>query len=99
MKEEGFVNLAFNKIKEKEMNARFIANQACYNGPDTRKLDFIAKAPLYVALSVMNDGFNDLDTCMKNLEKAKILKEGKEVVDKALKIINNREKIIEEDED
>ena len=34
MKEEGFMNKALNKIKEKDIKARFILNQSAFNLPD-----------------------------------------------------------------
>ena len=38
MKEEGFMNKALNKIKEKDIKARFILNQSAFNLPDNSKV-------------------------------------------------------------
>lgn len=55
MLEEGFVNQAYNIIKEKDLTSRFQANQGHFNGPNESHIDGIAKSAVIIAISIYNN--------------------------------------------
>jgi hypothetical protein len=82
MKEEGFVNGAYNIIKEKNLTARWQANQSSFDGFDSDPISPIAKASVIVALSIYNSELliNQLDTFIENVDKATTKGEIKKII-------------------
>ncbi|MCU8417807.1 hypothetical protein OC507_22640, partial [Vibrio vulnificus] len=55
MKEEGFLNRALRVVKDDDMSARFLANQAHFNGSDDQEIHRDAKVSVIFALNVLNE--------------------------------------------
>jgi hypothetical protein len=54
MKEENFVNKALNILKNKDMEARWIANQALFNGADDAPIQATDKAAVVLSIDIFN---------------------------------------------
>lgn len=91
MKEEGFVNAALKQIKEKNTNARFLANQALFNSPDSTKIQASAKVSVAFALNVYNQDHNDLTDLVEKATNVKTVGGLKKIIEKAEQIMNSRD--------
>lgn len=92
MKEEGFMNKALNKIKEENMNARFILNQSSFNFPDNSKLAPTTSASISFAIQILDQGYNDLFDLSTKAANVKTVKNAKKIIAEVEKRIENREK-------
>ena len=90
MKEEGFLNGALNQIKEKDTNARFLANQALFNSPDNSKIQASAKVSIAFALNVYNQDHNDLDDLVTKAINVRTVGGIKKIIKKAEQIMDSR---------
>lgn len=90
MKEEGFVNKALKNIKEKDKNARFLANQTLFNGSDKEKIEDSAKASVAFSLNVFNEDYNDLSDLVKKANNVRTIGGIKKIIIEAEKRIDNR---------
>ena len=91
MKEEGFVNAALKQIKEKNTNARFLANQALFNSPDSTKIQASAKVSIAFALNVYNQAHNDLTDLVEKATNVKTVGGLKKIIEKAEQIMDSRD--------
>ena len=91
MKEEGFVNAALKQIKEKNTNARFLANQALFNSPDSTKIQASAKVSIAFALNVYNQDHNDLTDLVEKATNVKTIGGLKKIIEKAEQIMDSRD--------
>ena len=91
MKEEGFVNAALKQIKEKNTNARFLANQALFNSPDSTKMQSSAKVSIAFALNVYNQDHNDLTDLVEKATNVKTVGGLKKIIEKAEQIMDSRD--------
>ncbi len=91
MKEEGFVNAALKQIKEKNTNARFLANQALFNSPDSTKIQASAKVSIAFALNVYNQDHNDLTDLVEKATNVKTVGGLKKIIEKAEQIMDSRD--------
>ena len=91
MKEEGFVNAALKQIKEKNTNARFLANQALFNSPDSTKIQASAKVSVAFALNVYNQDHNDLTDLVEKATNVKTVGGLKKIIEKAEQIMDSRD--------
>ncbi len=82
MKEEGFVNGAYNLIKKKNLSARWQANQNFFNGLDDRPIDNVAKASVIVAIDIYNTEVlpNELDEFIEKADKASTQGEIRQII-------------------
>ena len=91
MKEQGFVNAALKQIKEKNTNARFLANQALFNSPDSTKIQASAKVSIAFALNVYNQDHNDLTDLVEKATNVKTVGGLKKIIEKAEQIMESRD--------
>ena len=91
MKEEGFMNKALNKIKEKDIKARFILNQSAFNLPDNSKVSATTRAAISFAILIQEQEYNDLYHLATKAANVKTVGNAKKIIAEAEKIIENRE--------
>ena len=83
MKYEGFVQRALSVIKRKELGARWLANQAHFNGEDNQEIERNAKVAVIFSLNVLNSEImvNQLDRYIDKAYEAQTLGEIRRIID------------------